>query len=169
MGGDGRLDVMASWSDVTSAAPELAATVKERFEATGLGFLATLRRDGSPRLSGIEPFFALGDLWLGSMDGARKAQDLLRDPRLALHSASVDKDVKDGDAKIAGRAEAIEDASVKAAVMAEFEARTGYAPDGPFHLFRVDVGEISFVQPEGDHLAIEWWREGGPVHRVERR
>lgn len=160
---------MASWADVTSAAPDLAAAVQRRFEATGLGFLATLRRDGSPRLSGIEPFFALGELWLGSMDGARKAADLLRDPRLALHNASVDKDVKEGDAKIAGRAVPVDGEIAKAAVMAEFKAQTGYAPDGAFHLFRVDVTEISFVRPAGDHLVIEWWRDGGPVHRVERR
>src|SRR5919199_5659869 len=100
---------MTSWSDVVSAAPELAALVRARFEATGLGLLATLRRDGSPRISGIEPLFALGELWLGMMPGSRKATDLLRDPRFALHSATVDKQVSAGDAKLAGWALAVQD------------------------------------------------------------
>jgi hypothetical protein len=72
---------VASWSEVEAAAPELAERVKERFAATGLGLLATLRADGSPRISGIEPLFALDELWLGMMDGSRKATDLLRPPR----------------------------------------------------------------------------------------
>ena len=66
--------------------------------------LATLRRDGSPRISGIEVTFADGQLWLGMMPDSRKALDLQRDPRFALHSAPLDADLKDGDAKISGRA-----------------------------------------------------------------
>src|SRR3954447_26094731 len=100
----------SSWNETEEAAPELAAAVRGRFEAHGLGLLATLRRDGSPRISGIEPLFASGELWLGMMPASRKSADLLRDPRLALHSATVDKDVADGDAKIFGRAEAIGEA-----------------------------------------------------------
>src|ERR671935_3336335 len=100
---------MAAWRDVASAAPELAALVRARFEATGLGLLATLRRDGSPRISGIEPLFTADDLWLGMMPGSRKAADLLRDPRFALHSATTDKQVTHGDAKINGRAVVVED------------------------------------------------------------
>src|SRR5919205_2769551 len=100
---------MASWSGVTSAAPELAALVRARFEATGLGLLATLRRDGSPRISGIEPLFTDAELWLGMMPGSRKAADLLRDPRFALHNATVDKQVTHGDAKLSGRAVLVQD------------------------------------------------------------
>src|SRR5690349_13866837 len=95
--------VMATWLEFTEAAPELASRVRGRFEATGLGFLATLRRDGSPRLTGVEPLFALDEVWLGMMPGSRKALDLRRDPRLALHNASTDKEVRDGDARITGR------------------------------------------------------------------
>src|SRR2546429_100973 len=103
------LGLMASWSEVESAAPELAERVRERFEATGLGLLATLRADGSPRISGIEPLFALDELWLGMMHGSRKAADLQRDPRLALHNATEDKQVTNGDARITGRAVEISD------------------------------------------------------------
>jgi hypothetical protein len=162
---------VASWSDVTAAAPELSAAVHHRFDAYGLGLIATLRLDGSPRLSGIEPLFALGELWLGMMPDSRKALDLLRDPRFALHSATTDKQVTDGDAKIAGRAIAIDaaDDETFTAMRAAFAAETGAPPPpGPFHLFRGDVVELSMVQPAGDHLNIDSWREGGQVKRVER-
>src|ERR687886_3125309 len=100
---------MAAWKDVASSAPELAALVRARFEATGLGLLATLRRDGSPRISGIEPLFTDDELWLGMMPESRKADDLLRDPRFALHSATEDKQVTHGDARLSGRAVLVED------------------------------------------------------------
>ena len=160
---------MASWSDVVAAAPELAARVQARFDAYGLALLATIRRDGFPRISGIEPLFALGELWLGMMPDSRKAHDVLRDPRFSLHSATVDKQVTEGDAKITGRAMLVEDADVFARFLRAFEAHTGYGPPpGPFPLFRADVYEMSILEPAGDRLRIDWWREGGEVVRVER-
>lgn len=161
---------MPAWSEVSAAAPELAAAVKARFAATGLGLIATLRRDGSPRLSGVEPLFALGEVWLGMMPGSLKARDLLRDPRFALHAATVDKNVAEGDAKIGGRALVVVNHDEMARFADAFKAETGYDPgSGPFHLFRADVSEVSMLRPGGDHLAIEWWREGEGAKRVERR
>jgi hypothetical protein len=160
---------MASWSEVEEAAPELAERVRERFEAHGLGLLATIRADGSPRLSGIEPLFALDELWLGMMDGSRKATDLLRDPRLALHNATEDKQVTNGDARISGRAIPVTDPASFDAFNRAFQSETGYSPPPPYHLFKVDVTELMFLKPGGDHLVIESWRQGGDVTRIERR
>jgi hypothetical protein len=161
---------MASWGGVQRAAPTLAGTAQARFEAHGLGVLATLRRDGSPRISGIEPLFADGELWLGMMPGSRKAADLQKDGRFALHNATVDKQVTEGDVKIGGEARLVETEETVARFRQAFERHTGYPPPpGPFPLFRADVRELSMVRPAGDHLDIEWWREGGDVRRVERR
>src|SRR3712207_1867847 len=96
---------MAAWRDVLAAEPELAARVQQLFDARAHKTLATLRRDGSPRISGIECRFADGDLWFGSMPEAMKALDLRRDPRFALHGGSEDPPAWTGDAKVAGRAE----------------------------------------------------------------
>lgn len=74
----------------------------------------TLWRDGSPRMSGIEVDISGGEVWLGSMPGAMKARDLLRDGRVALHSAAVDPEMTTGDAKLAGRALEVTDEAVKA-------------------------------------------------------
>ena len=160
---------MPSWTEVEQAAPELAAAVKGRFEAHGLAMLATLRRGGGPRLSGIEVTFALGELWLGMMEGSRKTADLRRDPRLALHAATADKEVTQGDAKLSGRAVEVTDPEVFAALAAAAD------PDGtpeespePYALFRVDVTELSTLRVAGDHLVIEWWKEGGEPQSVDR-
>src|SRR4029079_14332334 len=98
---------MATWDDVAAAAPELAAAAKELFEAHTHLTIATLRKDGSPRISGIEAQFLEGDLWFRSLPLALKARDLQRDPRFALHSGTVDASEWSGDAKVAGRAEEI--------------------------------------------------------------
>jgi pyridoxamine 5'-phosphate oxidase-like protein len=162
---------MSSWGGVVEVAPDLANAVQGRFEAHGLGLLATLRRDGAPRLSGVEPLFAHGDLWIGMMPDSFKAADLLRDPRFALHSATVDKNVTEGDAKIAGRAVAVaaDDTATFTRFLTAFAAATGYPPpDGPFHLFRADVHEVSMIRPGGDHLDIDFWRERDGLHHVDR-
>src|SRR5207248_11650375 len=100
---------VATWNDVRKAAPDLSAAVQRRFDAHIHKTLATLRADGSPRISGQEASFRDGELWLGMMPDSRKAQDLLRDPRLALHSATVDPDMAGGDAKLSGQAAEVTD------------------------------------------------------------
>ena len=159
---------MASWREVTAAAPELAAEVRSRFEASGLGMLATLRKDGGPRISGIEPFFTDDELWLGSMPDSHKANDLQRDPRLALHAATVDKEVKEGDAKLNGRAVLVTDEETFEAFRTAFAEAHGGVPEGPFPLFRVDVTDVSMLKPAGDHLDIRWWNETSGTRQVDR-
>jgi hypothetical protein len=161
--------VMTSWNDVETAAPDLAGRVRARFEATGLALVATIRADGSPRISGWEPLFDLGQVWLGSMPGSRKNADVRRDPRLALHSATADKDVKEGDAKISGVAVDVTDVDEQRAYAQAFKQGNEMDVPTPFDLFRIDVTEISMLRPGGDHLVIEWWRPGEEPHRIERR
>jgi hypothetical protein len=157
---------MASWRDIEAQAPELVARAREIFDAHKHKTLATLRRDGSPRISGTEADFADGELWFGSMPNAVKALDLRRDPRFAIHSGSEDPPAWAGDAKVAGRAEEIDDPEVKTARRGED------TPGGPFHLFRADVTELVVVGLGGeppDRLVIESWHEGRGFERRERR
>lgn len=160
---------MASWRDVTREEPEFAGAVRARFDAHKHKTLATLRKDGSPRISGVEATFDGDELWLGMMPGSMKALDLRRDPRLALHSATLDPEVSDGDAKLSGRAEEANDP----ASMEAFATATGgqAPPPGSFHLFRVHVEEVVLtrVGDPPDHLVIETWQDGKALRRVERR
>lgn len=159
---------MPSWIEVTALAPDLAARVEGRFNAHGLGLLATVRTNGFPRISGIEPLLS-DELWLGMMPNSRKAADLLGNPRLCLHSATEDKNVTDGDAKVTGRGIVVEDEETLSKFRRDFAAHSGTEPPpGPMHLFRVDVVEVSFMRPAGDHLLIEWWREGEAPRQTKR-
>lgn len=161
---------MTTWSDLSQQAPELAAAVQARFDAFGLALLATLRSDGAPRLSGIEVLFWSGDVWLGMMLNSLKARDLLRDPRFELHSATTDKMVTHGDARIAGRAiDVSDDAETFARYRAAFAEHAGApAPDEPFHLFRANIREIFLLKPAGDHLRLDYWIEGQGLKHIDR-
>jgi Pyridoxamine 5'-phosphate oxidase len=153
---------MASWGEVEREAPELAARARRHFDANRHKTLATLRRDGSPRISGIELIFADGELWFGSMWRAVKALDLLRDPRFAVHSASDGADFQ-GDAKLAGIAEEVVDDGEKRAVVG--------GDGGTMHLFRADITELVVNGLGGDppdHMVIESWHPGRGVATLDR-
>lgn len=162
---------MATWSDVEKAVPDLAAAVQAVFDAHKHKVLGTLRADGSPRVSGNETTFRDGEVWLGMMHRSVKALDLLRDPRLAIHSATVDPEMAAGDAKLSGRAVEETDAEVILRFSAASGEDHGVEPPEPFHLFRVEVTEVSLVRigDPPDHLVIESWSEASGYTRTERR
>ncbi|MBO0855829.1 MAG: pyridoxamine 5'-phosphate oxidase family protein, partial [Nocardia sp.] len=94
---------MASWREFAEVAPRISATFVRRHAAAGnLCLLATTRRDGYPRICPLEPRLFEGRLWLVGMPGTAKFRDLRRDPRFCLHTATVDPQVGDGDAKLWG-------------------------------------------------------------------
>jgi hypothetical protein len=144
---------MPSWSEFEAAAPELAARVRERLDAHRHKTIATIRRDGSPRISGTEAGVKDGELWIGSMWQARKARDLQRDPRFALHTGSDEPSDWTGDAKLAGVAEEITDP----------EHRDS-------HRFRLDLREVSTVglNEKRNGLVIEVWTPDRGVRTIER-
>jgi hypothetical protein len=155
---------MPSWSDFEAAAPELAARVRERLDAHAHKTLATVRRDGSPRISGTETALREGELWIGSMWQARKARDLQRDPRFALHSGSDEPAEWKGDAKLAGVAEEITDPERVR------EINGDAAGGGPSHLFRLDLREVSTVGLDEARkaLVIDVWTPDGGVRTIKR-
>jgi Pyridoxamine 5'-phosphate oxidase len=153
---------MPSWSEFEAAAPELAERVRARLDAHTHKTLATVRRDGSPRISGTETAVLDGELWIGSMWQARKAHDLQRDPRFALHSGSDEPPSWEGDAKLAGVAEEITDPERVKEINSD-------APPGPSHLFRLDLREVSTVglDDERKSLVIEVWTPERGVRTIK--
>ncbi|WP_214415873.1 pyridoxamine 5'-phosphate oxidase family protein [Sphaerisporangium fuscum] len=149
---------MATWEQFENEAGELASTVKARFQAAETHVLATLRKDGSPRVSGSEVDFQGPDLSFGSMLNAVKARDLRRDGRCAIHAHPS----KEGDAKVAGVA-----IEVSGAEKASYT--TGSEPPGDFHAFRLDLREAVVTSVEGDELVIRLWRPGQGVEIIRRK
>jgi hypothetical protein len=161
---------MASWAELVAQEPAFAAKVKAALDVGKHKTLATVRRDGGPRISGTEVTFAGDDLWMGSMWRARKALDLLRDPRFALHSPTTDPGEGGvgwaGEAKLSGRVEAVTDPARVAAV-------TGGepSPDGErTHLFRCDLDEVvhTGLSDPIEHLVILLWRPGQGLRTFTR-
>ena len=150
---------MATWGDLESEAPEFAARVRGIFDSRRHKSLATLRKEGSPRISGIEVEFADGQVVLGMMPGSCKLDDVRRDPRLAIHAQSTDPPESNpsawlGDAKISG--------------LAVERPNTGEHPPGP--RFRVDIDEVvlTHLDPAARELVIESWHPGRGLE-VRRR
>jgi len=150
---------MTAWQDVEQAQPAFARRVRGLFDAHRHKTIATLRADGSPRISGIEAAFEKGELTFGSMPNARKGADLRRDPRFALHSATVDPVEGSaaqwpGEAKISGRA--------------IYAGPATGGPDGD--LFRADILEVvhTHLNEAATMLVVEWWTPRHGLRRIER-
>jgi hypothetical protein len=152
-----------TWKEIEQAEPEFAGRVRHLFDAGRHKTIATLRADGSPRISGIECEFNDGGLQFGSMTGARKGTDLKRDPRFALHGPTFHpEEGKEsdwpGEAKIAGRAVPADQ------VATDKDER----PDG--ELFVADITEVTItgLNAEATKLVVESWTPERGLRRVER-
>jgi hypothetical protein len=145
------------WRDFATAVPDLATLGEERLRGRELCLVGTLRRNGYPRISPVEPEFVEDDLMLGMMWRSPKALDLLRDPRLVVHSVVSDRNGTEGDFKLYGRAVAVEEPERRADYRATIKARIDWEPDEPnYHLFAVEVEAAGFVVFGDDRYGLAW-------------
>ena len=153
--------MMATWAEFEAQAPGLSARVRAIFSARKHHTLATVRRDGSPRVSGIEVAFRDdGQLVLGMMPGSRKAADVERDGRVALQALSDDPPENDqaswgGDAKVSG-------------VVVSLAERPGDEPPGP--RFAIDIREVvlTHLNEAADLLVVDSWHPGRGLETLSR-
>lgn len=145
------------WDEFERGCPEIAAIARERFHRDQLVMLATIRGDGSPRINPCEVDFAVGRLFLGMMWRSKKALDLLRDPRIVVHSVTCDRSGTDGDVKLYGRVLDERQPEVRYAFREAIRARIDWAPDEPeFHLFSLDVESAAYIVFGESGYAIAW-------------
>jgi hypothetical protein len=164
-----------NWAAFATAEPEFAKTVEDRFGGGGSGVspvkhsthhtIATIRKDGSPRTSGLEVQFFQGELWFGMMQGSVKALDLRRDARFALQTnPGPGTGMGGGDVRISGRAVSVESGTARDAYVKEVE------PPQPFHLFRTELTEVVRTYVENDeYLVVKIWTTPGTPVRTLRR
>ncbi|MFC9945777.1 pyridoxamine 5'-phosphate oxidase family protein [Streptomyces pratensis] len=153
----------SSWQDFRVAEPAFAEAVRKRFQQYKHHVLATLRVDGSPRVTGLEVEFRMDALWFGMMPNSRKALDLRRDPRFALQAnPGPDAEMADGDIRVSGRAVEVTDTTVLARFVEEV------TPPEPFLLFRAELAEVVRTGIDGDDLVVEVWRPGHPLRTLRR-
>jgi Pyridoxamine 5'-phosphate oxidase len=155
-----------SWRDLERAAPEIARLGKDRLDRTRVALLGTLRQDGSPRISPVEPYLWEGDLLFGTMAWSLKTGDLVRDPRCALHSAVTSPDSGDGELKLYGTAVAADDQLGNACKQAWWVKQSPNVAS----VFALCIQLATFISWDiecGEMTARRWSRERG--YRETRR
>ena len=148
-----------TWGQFAERKPELAAIGEAQFARTGLALVGTLRRDGWPRISPVEPFIVDGELYLGMMWQYRKAVDLRRDPRCVVHSTVSDKEGSEGEFKVYGHAVEVTDLEERRRFGdAVFEA-IGFQPEEPeFHCFAISIESVAFTKLVDDKFEHQLWK-----------
>lgn len=129
-----------------------------RLIAPGVLLVATIRRDGAPRLSPVEPLVLDGDLWLSMMWQSRKATDLLHDDRILVHSITTTREGGEGEVKVRGHAQAVDDPTLRSCYC-DAVAVLGWRPEEPyFHLLRINMADVTLVRyaPTGDQYVARW-------------
>lgn len=142
-----------AWTDLVAGAPGLARRVRARFEANLHHVIGTVRSDGAPRLSGTEVAFEDGDVRLGMMPRSRKLADVRRDPRVELHSAPLEEDLAQGDAKLSGTLVADDDVDA----------------DGPGEYFSLQIHRAGLVRVADEELVFSVWTPRKGVRTIRRR
>jgi hypothetical protein len=148
------------WKDLHQEQPRLGRVVADRLVGPGVLLLVSIRRDGTPRLSPVEPFVLDGDLWLSMLLGSRKAGDLQRDPRCLVHSIITSPNGEEGEVKLRGTAEQVTDTARQERYAAAVAESLPWVPEvGRFHLFRIDIDDVTFVRYDnatGDQYLTRW-------------
>jgi len=145
-----------NWAEFEGAAPELARMGRERFDRAQLALIGTLRADGSPRISPVAPYLLAGHLLLGMEWPTNKARDLLRDPRCTVHSVVSDPDGADGEFKLYGRAQLVENQAI---VNGTHDAWWHDRRPDSYRVFSMDVGSAGFIgwDIEADQMRVMRW------------
>ena len=158
-----------NWAEFAAAAPELARFGEERMKATGLALVGTVRREGLPRISPVEPLIVDGQLYLGMMWRSRKALDLLRDRRCLVQTTVRDREDRSGELKLRGRAVDIQDPATIERYCQALQEAIDWRPEGQFHLFALEIESAAHIKylENGDQVLREW-RPGSPAQERVR-
>jgi general stress protein 26 len=147
------------WAEIDAQQPRLAELGRRKLAGPGVVLVGTVRKDGSPRISPVEPLFWEGELWLPMGLDSVKARDLMRDPRVLVHSIVTSRDGSDGEFKVRGLAELETDQELNGKVAETISDQLGWNPiPGKFHLFRVDVEDVTAMRwnANNDQYMTRW-------------
>lgn len=147
---------MLTWAELENAVPELAALGRDLLERFEFVFVGTLTRDGSPRVNPCEAYIIDGHLLLNMMPRSLKALDLLRDPRVYVHTPVTGKDAGDGEFKLAGRARTLTDTSLRTKLDDLFWEMIQWRPDPDSHYFEVLAERLAYHRYGDDEVALRW-------------
>ena len=147
------------WSEVAAEAPDLVEAGRTLLYqyGVGLGMLATVRKDGGPRLHPVCPVVTHGGLWVFVVNRSPKVHDLRRDGRYALHALGPDD--RDDEFMVAGTARVVDDEAVEAAVLEVYLAQGTTSEDHTlFELLLDRALHVPYGPRPSGPLAYERWQ-----------
>jgi hypothetical protein len=161
------------WDEFAAACPPFAEAARGRFEEGHLCLVGTLRADGWPRITPVEPYIVGPELMIGMMWRSKKALDLLRDPRIVVHSTVSDWEATEGDVKLYGRAEDVRGVDRRLALFDAIDAAHGWesqerVDDPEYHVFAIDIERAGYTR-FGDSTWVSWsWDPIRGLRTIER-
>jgi hypothetical protein len=150
------------WSEFADRQRVLAAVAHDQLIKPGVVLAGTTRRDGSARISGVEPLIMNGELWLSMMPASAKARDLYRDPRILVHSIVTSPSAQ-AEIMMRGTVRAEAAADVQRRYAAAVAAALGWRPvPGEFTLFAVDITDVTYIGHDDESNAqhVARWPAG---------
>ena len=147
---------MLTWVELETATPEIAALGLELLERFQFVFVGTLAKDGSPRVNPCEAYVIDGHLLLNMMPRSLKALDLLRDPRIYVHTPVTSKDASDGEFKLAGHAATVADSTLRQKLDDLFWEMIRWRPSPESHYFEVLAERVAYHRCGENEVALRW-------------
>jgi len=157
------------WSQFAEEAAELAEIGEQCLDRLGVVLLGTLRKNGYPRISAVEPLFANGELYLGMMWKSVKALDLLRDPRFTVHSPITDRNGREGEFKLHGTVRDVDDPGERQIYATALNDKIGWVPPEPYHLFALRLEGAAYRRFSYTLVSAMVWRPGEGTERSEEK
>lgn len=154
-----------TWAALQAGAPDLAREGRLRFERSHVALLGTIRGNGLPRISPVEPYFLAGELVFGVMRSP-KLDDLRQRPGCVLHSAISDVNGTEGEFKVYGRAIVASAPSILGASTAWWASRDATS----FAVFTLEIDEAVLVAWDrgADRMRTTRWSKVGGERSATR-
>ncbi len=141
-----------SWKTLESQSPEIAAFAKSRLH-NKVAYLATVRKDGSPRVHPFTPIIGEGHFFIFMEPTSPKGHDLRRDDRFAVHCSVTDTSGGSGECIVTGRAKFIEDTELRALAV----SISPYQPAERYILFEFDIESVLMTEYiDGQPVRTNW-------------
>jgi hypothetical protein len=143
-----------SWHILEQQQPELAAFGAARLNGK-VAYLATIRKDGAPRVHPITPIIGQGHLFIFMEPTSPKGFDLQRDGRYALHCSVSDNSGESGECIVTGRGRLVDQAELRALAV----RLSSYEPAERYILFECDVDSITSTVYSDDGPVRRSWKQ----------
>jgi hypothetical protein len=147
---------MLTWAELEAATPDIARRGRELLDRFQFVLVGTLTQDGSPRVNPCEAYVIDGHLLLNMMAGSLKALDLLRDPRIYIHTPVTSKDGAEGEFKLAGRAQTLANGSLRKKLDDLFWQMIEWRPAPDSHYFELLAERAAYHRYGDEEMALTW-------------